>query len=106
SASSAFVTESGFICQLASISSQIRRLVALSSTTSARRFRKSIATGIAGCALLQIKPGGERKPAAAADLAVDRNTSAHQLDELRRDRQPQSGSAVTTSSGGIGLLEG
>src|SRR5262249_24668618 len=49
--------------------------------------------------------GGEVELAAAADLALDPHAPAHQLLQLRRDRQPQAGAAVPPRRRAVHLLE-
>ena len=48
---------------------------------------------------------GEVKRAALARLALHPDAAAHQLDELRRDRQPQPGAAVLPRRGAVGLVK-
>ncbi len=50
--------------------------------------------------------GGEMELAASTDLALDPDSPAHQLDELRGDREPEAGAAVSSRRGGVGLDEG
>ena len=52
-----------------------------------------------------IEAGGEVERAAAADLALDPDAAAHQLDEPRRDRQPEAGAAVPARRRAVGLRE-
>ena len=100
----------GFMPQLRSISSRMRRLVALSSTTSTgrpcrHRRRRRPARWLGASA--SPKPCGEVERAALARLALDPDAPAHQLDELRRDGQAQPGAAVLARRrGAIGLAEG
>ena len=72
-----------------------RRLVALSSTTSARTIagrtrRRAPSRRARG----QVEPRHEVEPAAFARLALEPEPAAHHLDELRRDREAQPGAAV------------
>ena len=97
------------MCQLASISSRMRRFVALSSTTSTRN--PSSARGFASGAAL---PGGlglverrrEEERAAAAFRALDPEAPAHELDEPQGNRQTQSGAAIAPRRRAVGLREG
>ena len=90
SAARAPSTDTGFIRQLVSISSRMRRLVALSSTTSTRRSCRSADSGGSGCVAMpccSAEVRDEMEPRPSADLALDPDAPAHQLDQLRGDRQ-------------------
>ena len=54
---------------------------------------------------LRDEPRGERERAAAPDRAFDRNLAAHQLDQLTRYREAQTGAAETPCRRRIGLGE-
>ena len=51
------------------------------------------------------EPRGEVERAALAGLALDPDPAAHQLDQLRRDGQPQAGAAVLARRRAVGLGE-
>jgi hypothetical protein len=55
--------------------------------------------------LLYAEVGDKREPASLSDLAVDPDPSAHQLRELRRNREAEARASVAASGGGIGLYE-
>ena len=101
-------TALGFMCHLVRISSRIRRLVALSSTTSTGRSRT---TGRLDDRLrrlrvfLHAQPHGEVERAPPADLALDPDSPPHQRDQLGRNRQAQPGAAILPGRGAIGLGE-
>ena len=94
------------ISQLASTSDRIRRFVALSSTTAR--------AGRAGSGRAhRRRASGARRPKRATkwkrlplpELAVDPDASAHQLDQLRGDRQAEAGAAVAARGRRVGLHE-
>ncbi len=96
----------GFMRQLASISSRMRRFVALSSTTSTRRpssapgrSRDGRSVGTAGVS----KHGCEVERAAAADLALHPHAAAHQFDQTQGNRQSEASAAVAPCRGAVGL---
>ena len=82
----------------------MRRLVALSSTTSTRSPARSRRRPRRGCVSVAAQPGGEGEGAARPGVAVGPDVAAHQLDQLPRDRQPQARSAV--AAGGRGCRPG
>ena len=99
----------GFMPQFLSISSRMRRFVALSSTTrTGRRVQvggpASPAAGGRGLGL-DVEPGGEVERAAPPGLALDPDPPAHQLDQPGRDRQAQPGAAVLAGRRAVGLVE-
>jgi hypothetical protein len=53
-----------------------------------------------------IEPDRERECRTGARLAVDGQPAAHQLDEARRDRKAEAGSAETARRRRVGLAEG
>ena len=80
----------GLMCQPISCSSSIRRFVALSSTTSTRRPRRSVDFDTAAFArgtFPQTETRREVKRAAFAGFALHPNAPPHHLDKMRRDRQ-------------------
>ena len=108
-ADSASLTVVGLMCQLASISSRMRRFVALSSTTSTRSpssargfaMRRAPAAAASG----RSKVAREEERAAAALRALDPEPSAHELDQAQGNRQAQSRAAVTPRRRAVGLGE-
>ena len=103
-------TTVGFMPQLVSISSRIRRLVALSSTTRTgrpctpgglRRHRAAPTGPVAGR-----EPHREVERAPPADLALQPDLPAHHLDQPGRDRQAQPRAAVLAGGRSVRLGEG
>ena len=89
---------------------RMRRLVALSSTTSTRLPRsggctplrsRRVGTGRLGGG----RPDREAELAAVAHLARDPDPAAHQLGQALADRQPQAGAAVAARGRGVDLAE-
>ena len=81
-------------------------MVALSSTTSARIVRRSNAGGGDGVDVLgDVEPHDEVELTADAGLALEPETAAHHLDELRRDGETEAGAAVPACRRGVGLDE-
>ena len=56
-----------------------------------------------GGRLPDLEAGGKMKLTALADLALEPDATAHQLDQLCRDRQPQAGAAVAPRRRAVGL---
>jgi hypothetical protein len=83
------------------------RFVALSSTIRTRSSCRSTTGGWAGAAArCEERPKRRRSErAAATDLALDRNRSAHHSDQARRDRESQAGPTITTGRRAVRLLE-
>ena len=96
------------MCQLASISSRMRRFVALSSTTSTRR---------PSSAVRPVRPAASPRPCGRSktavkwnvlprpDLALDPQPAAHQLDQAARDGQTQARAAEAARRRAVGLRE-
>ena len=55
--------------------------------------------------LLHAEVRDKGEPAPPPDFAVDPDPSAHQLDELRGNREAETGAAIAARGGGIGLHE-
>ena len=91
-----------------------RRLVALSSTTSTGRPCSSIERRRALGDARRLRPSCRPSPKRAVKwnvlprptLALDPDPPAHQLDQPRRDGQPQARAAEAPRGRGVGLLEG
>ena len=95
------------MCQLASISSRMRRLVALSSTTSTRR-----PSSAAGCwrrgrtpAVRALELAVKWNVLPRPYLALDPQTSTHQLDDAGAQSRVRAGSTVTPRRRAVGLRE-
>src|SRR3954470_16901828 len=56
--------------------------------------------------LSDLDPGRERERTADADLAIEPDLPAHQLNQAAADRQPQTGATVLPSRGCVCLREG
>ena len=107
SADAASPTVTGVMCQLTSISSQdpaVRRVVVDDEHAEAferRRPFDQLARRSGGSA----EDRGEVERAPLAHHAFDPEAAAHQLDELARDRQTQTGAAKAAGRRSVGLRE-
>ena len=96
------------MCQLASISSRMRRFVALSSTTRTRRPSSAFGSvdgraPPAACGVSKTAVKWNVLPLAFG--ALDPQASAHQLDEPQRDGQAEARAAVPPRRRAVGLRE-
>ena len=91
-----------------SCSWRMRRLVALSSTISTGRPASMRLDGAAVVRKRRRRRAGAVKwnVLPRAELALDPDAAAHQLDERRRDRQAQAGAAEPARRRAVGLAEG
>ena len=102
-----FRRPSARVCQRVNCVCRMRRLTALSSTISTGSSASSgSGAGSAGAQLDHVEAGGEVKGAAFAGLALDPDAPAHQMHQVRGNRQAQAGAAKAPRRRSIGLAEG